>query len=250
VILRRFSSHDERVIAVTNKTNLRVSLCLLTWNEIDGCRKDIPDLPLDAFDEVFAVDGGSTDGTVEYLTERGIRVFRQETPTYNGAYLSAFLHCSTDALVLFHPKGSIDPSILHRFRPLLDEGYDHVIASRLIRGSVNEEDSKLFRPRKWFVAGLAILSALIWKRGGPVIWDVLHGCRAMKRASFEQIQALPRGLSVDLEMVVRSYRLGLRQTEFPVIEKPRLAGDTHFKAWPTGKALLKYLIQELRRSVP
>ncbi len=229
---------------------LRTSLCLLTWNEIDGCRTDVPLLPRESFDEVFAIDGGSTDGTAEYLTSQGITVFRQETPTYNGAYISAFLHCSTDALVIFHPKGSIDPAILLKFQPYFAQGYDHVIASRYIPGAVNEEDGKLLRPRKWFVRALALAAALGWRRQGALIWDVLHGCRGMRRDAFQRIEARPKGLSIDLEMVVRGYRLGLRQTEFPVIEKPRPNGETHFKAWPTGKALLRYMAAELRRRAP
>ena len=67
-------------------------------------------MPLDQFEEVFAIDGGSTDGTCEYLTSLGIAVYRQDAPGYNAAYLSAFRRCSTDALLMFHPKGSIDPA--------------------------------------------------------------------------------------------------------------------------------------------
>ena len=227
--------------------SVRISLCLLVWNEIEGCRQDVPLLPRDAFEEIFAIDGGSKDGTIEYLTAQGIAVHQQDTRGYNGAYLSAFKRCTGDVLVLFHPKGSIDPEILHRFRPLFEQGFDQVVASRIVAGSVNEEDGKLFRPRKWFVGGLALLTAILWNRKGPMVWDVLHGCRGMRRAAFDRIEVLPQGLSADLEMVARSYRYGFRQTEFPVAEKPRPSGDTHFKAWPTGKALLRYVWRELHR---
>ena len=160
---------------MTSRPPLRLSLCLMTWNEIEGCRADVPLLPRTAFEEVFAIDGGSTDGTVEYLASQGIQVFRQEMPTYNGAYISAFLHCTTDALVIFHPKGSIDSAILLKFRPYFAQGYDHVIASRSIRGAVNEEDGKLLRPRKWFVRVLALAAALGWRRKGVLIWTCFTG---------------------------------------------------------------------------
>jgi hypothetical protein len=71
----------------------------------------------------------------------------------------------------------------------------------------------------------------------------------MRRKAFEMIDPLPHGVSIDLEMVARSYRLGLRQIEFPVAEKPRPNNDTHFKAWPTGKALLRYIWAEMSRPV-
>jgi hypothetical protein len=226
---------------------MRLTLCLLTWNEIEGCQHDVPRLPLEAFDEVFAIDGGSTDGTCEYLASRGITVHRQELPTYNGAYISAFRRCTTDVLVMYHPKGSVDPSQVLAFRPLFEQGADLVIASRIGPGAKNEEDDQLIKHRKWFVMGLALTTWMLWSRRGPVIWDVLHGFRGMGRAAFTAIDPLPRGLSIDLEMVARSYKRNLRIVEFPVEEHSRLGGSTHFKAWPTGKRLLKYLWMELGR---
>lgn len=228
---------------------LRLTLCLLTLNELEGCRHDVPNIPLGTFDEVFAIDGGSTDGTVEYLQGRGLPVFRQELDGYNGAYIDAFTRCTTDALVMYHPKGSIDPVMLVKFRGYFEEGYDLVVASRLVAGAVNEEDHRLLRPRKWFVRALGLAAALLWKRDDGMIADVLHGCRGMRRDAFFAIEPLHAGVSIDLEMVVRAYRLRLRRIEFPVVEAPRLVGETRFKAWPTGRAMLRYLMSELDRPV-
>jgi len=232
---------------VPGGSKLRLSLCLLTWNEIDGCRHDVPSLPLDEFEEVYAIDGGSTDGTVEYLQSRGIETLRQAEPGYNQAYLSAFARCATDAVVLFHPKGSIAPMAVRQFRAALEAGNDVVVASRLIRGGRNEEDDRLLRPRKWFVLGLALLAALLWRRRGPIVWDVLHGCRAVRRTTFFALDPLPEGLSIDLEIVVRGYRKRYRMAEFPVEEQSRLSGKTRFPALRTGRRLIGYVLRELRR---
>lgn len=226
-----------------------LTLCLITLNELEGCRQDVPKLPLDQFEEVFAIDGGSTDGTVEYLKSQGLSVFQQDYRGYNGAYISAFTRCSTDALVMYQPKGTIDPGALLNFRPYFEQGYDLVVASRLIRGAANEEDESFFRPRKWFVRILGLAAAVLWKRDRGMLADVLHGCRGMRRKAFFAIDPLCDGISIDLEMVVGAYRHQLRRIEFPVHEAPRLHGETHFKAWPTGLALLRYLAFELGRSV-
>jgi hypothetical protein len=61
------------------------------------------------------------------------------------------------------------------------------------------------------------------------------------------MQILENGLSIDIEMVVRSYRLKLPRAEFATNECGREYGETNFKVWPTGKKLLKYLFFELRR---
>jgi len=234
--------------------SLRVSLCMLVWNELEGCKLDVPGLPLEQFDEVYAVDGGSKDGTVAYLEGRGIKVHAQQKRGYNAAIIECFEHCTTDALVLYHPKGSIDPKEVLLCKRMLSEGYDLAVGSRMMKGGHNEEDGKLLRPRKWFVRGLGLLGAVLWKRGSktpgqPIVWDVLHGFRGMRREKFFAIEPLATGLSMDLEMVVRSYRKGFLAGEFPSVEKPRPHGDTHFAAWPTGKKLLKYVWAELGRKV-
>jgi hypothetical protein len=135
------------------------------------------------------------------------------------------------------------------FRSYFENGYDLVVASRLIAGAVNEEDDRLLRPRKWFVRVLGLVAALLWKRDDGMIADVLHGCRGMRRQAFFAIAPLRVGVTIDLEMVVGAYRMGLRRTEFPVAERRRLVGETRFKAWPTGWAMLRHIAVELRRTV-
>lgn len=226
---------------------MKVSLCLIVWNELQGCQHDVPLLPLDAFDEVFAVDGGSTDGTVAYLEGLGIPVHRQPKRSLNAAYVHANAMATGDAVVVFFPKATLPTPDLLKFRPLFNAGNQLVVASRQVKGSVNEEDEHLLRPRKWAVRGLAMLAALIWRREGHLVRDVLHGFKGWTRTAFEDMKVLDHGLSIDIEMVVRSYKLQLRRTEFATSELARGYSETHFKIWPTGKRLLAYLWFELRR---
>ena len=228
---------------------MRISLCFLIWNELQGCQLDIPKIDLSQFEEVYAVDGGSTDGTVEYLEGRNIPVYQQPERGYNQAYLYAFEKCSTDAVLFFHPKGTVPISHLYIFRPFLEQGFDLVIASRLSSHARNEEDDRIFKYRKWFVISLAWFCSLVWKKEGNTMWDVLHGFRAMTKESFIRISLLEEGLSGDLEMVIGSYRHKIRAIEFPTHETNCLYRDTHFKAWPTGLKILKYLKIEMFRKI-
>jgi len=226
---------------------MKISLCLLTWNELEGCKIDVPKLPLNSFDQVFAMDGGSKDGTIDYLKTQGIKVYIQQKAGYNNAYIEAFQKCTSDALIIFHPKGSVNPEHTLRFRELFEQGYDLIVASRIINGSKNEEDDNILKPRKWFVMGLGFVAALLWRREGNYINDVLHGFRGMTKKAFFAITPLNSGLSIDLEMVTRSYKSHFKRLEFPVQEEERLDGESHFKAFPTGKKLLKYLWFEIGR---
>ncbi|MCP4143305.1 MAG: glycosyltransferase [Chloroflexi bacterium] len=227
---------------------MKITLCLLTMNEVIGCKNDVPQINRDQFDEIYAIDAGSTDGTIEYLESMNIPVYIQPKKGLNAACIYAFERCLTDALIFFHPKGSVTVSEAEKFRQYFEQGYDLVVASRNIKEARNEEDNQIFRPRKWFVSLLAITSAaLFWRGKGTMVWDVLHGFRGMTVDGFSKINPVDYGLSIDLEMVSRSYKKNLKRIEFPTIEVKRLAGTTHFKAFPTGKKLLKYLVKEMLR---
>lgn len=226
---------------------MKVSLCLIVWNELQGCQTDVPKLPLSEFDEVFAVDGGSTDGTVEYLESQGIRVHLQPKKGLNAAYVHANNMATGDAVVVFFAKGTLPPEDLLKFRPLFNQGHQLVIASRQLPDSVNEEDVQLLKPRKWAVMILAMLAAIAWKREGVWVRDVLHGFKGWNRSAFTQMRIQDVGLSIDIEMVARSYKLCIPRIEFATKELSRGYGETHFKIWPTGKRLLSYLWFELRR---
>ena len=67
---------------------MKITLCLIVWNELEGCKIDVPRLPRNDFFEVIAIDGGSTDGTVEYLESQNIAVYRQPKRGLNAAYVS------------------------------------------------------------------------------------------------------------------------------------------------------------------
>jgi glycosyltransferase involved in cell wall biosynthesis len=230
------------------QNKLKISLCLIVWNELKGCECDVPQIPREDFFEVIAIDGGSSDGTVEYLERNNIKVFQQPNPGLNAAYVFANSIARGDAVVVFFPKGTLPTKDVLKFRPLFDLGNDLVIASRKLEGSSNEEDTNIFKPRKWAVLILAYFVAFMWCRKGYFVRDVLHGFKGWKRNAFYKMKILDVGLSIDVEMVIRAYKLQLMRAEFPTQELSRGYGETHFKVWPTGKKLLRYLLFEFRRS--
>jgi len=226
---------------------LTVALCLIAWDEIDGVKHDIPLLDRSQFDQIYCIDGGSKDGTKEYLIEQGITVFDQINRGLNQACHEAVSHCTCDAFVFFHPKGTIPVEDTYKFKDLFEQGYGLVVASRMIKGGRNEDDDKFLKPRKWFVLGLGLISAILFRREGYYIRDILHGFRGMTVEAWHKLNISNLKVSVDAEMVSRSYKLRLKRVEFPTRETDRIGGETHFKAFSTGKQLIKYMVWEIFR---
>ena len=226
---------------------MTVGLCLVTWNELEGCQHDIPLIDRTKFEQIYCIDGGSTDGTVEYLESQGITVYRQTKKGINQACIDGVNRCKCDAFVFFHPKGTIPVEDTYKFRKYYEEGYEFVVGSRMMKDSVNEEDSNLFRPRKWFVLLLGLIAKILFKREGNTVCDTLHGFRGMTVESFKKLSISNFNLSIDIEMVCRSYKFHTKRIEFPTKETARIAGETHFKAFPTGKKILQYILWEIFR---
>jgi glycosyltransferase involved in cell wall biosynthesis len=229
---------------------MKITLCLLTYNELIGCKNDVPKIKKISkeFEDIYVVDAGSTDGTVEFLKKNGIRVYEQPVRGLNQACHFALSKCRTDAIVFFHPKGSIPVRDVLKFRALFESGYDFVIGSRIIKGARNDEDSKLLKPRKWFVVFLSLVAAFLFKKKNKMLWDVLHGFRGVTKKGYKRMGIKDEGkVTIDIEMVCRAYKNNIKSIEFPTTETARLAGSTHFKAWPTGVNIFKYLKREMLR---
>ena len=125
-----------------------------------------------------------------------------------------------------------------------------VIASRDLPGARNEEDHKLLKPRKWGIRGLARFASLCWRREGWRIRDVLHGVKGFTVDAYRRMRISEIGVTVDLEMAVRAYRLRIPRAEIPVVETARTYRHSRFPIWRTGKKLAWFLARELVAKPP
>jgi glycosyltransferase involved in cell wall biosynthesis len=229
---------------------MRITLCILTRNERPCVEIVFPQLPHPGpeagFNEIVVVDGGSTDGTREYFESRGIRVLGQSRRGRGHAFQIAFEEVDSDAYIFFSPDGNEDPGDLPRFRPLLEEGYDLVIASRMMRGAKNEEDDQIIRLRKWANNAFNIGANLGFRRKGKFVTDSINGYRAITRKAAQLLKLDAPDYTIEYQMTMRAFKHGLAIAEFPTIEHPRVAGETQAQSIPTGIRFVKAFWRELR----
>ena len=226
---------------------MKRSLIILTLNEIDGIRTLFPQLPLDKVDEVLAVDGGSTDGTVEFLQQHNIPVYRQIRRGRGEAFRVGMANANGDCVVFFSPDGNEDPRDIPRLFDLLEAGADMAIASRFLPGSQNEEDDDPLPLRKWVNQAFTLLANIIWNRGRPHVTDTINGFRGIRREAFYHLAPVSMGYTIEYELTIGAMRSKMKIAEMPTIEEKRIGGETKGASWPTGKAFLQFFWSELKR---
>ncbi len=223
---------------------LKRTLVLLTFNEIEALPKIFDRIPLSCADEAFAVDGGSTDGTVEFLRSKGMRVLGQPRRGRGCAFQVALDAAAGEVLCFYSPDGNEDPDDVPRlFEKLEEGGYDLVVASRMCRGAHNEEDEKKIRLRKWVNLAFTFLANALWNRG-PYLTDTINGLRAVRADSFRRCACRVDGFVIEYLMTMRMMKLGLRLGEIATHEHPRLGGSSTAHSWPTGVEFTRHLVAE------
>ncbi len=228
---------------------MKISLCILTLNEIDCLQAIFDTIPMpsneNGYDEIIAVDGGSTDGTIDFFQDRNIKVIGQSKRGRGEAFQLAFEMIQADAFIFFSPDGNEAISDLKKFRPYLENGVDIVIASRMMKESVNEEDAQLLKWRKWANNIFNLAANLFFKRSGVYITDSINGFRAITKSAAQQLELDAHDYTIEYQMTIRALKSKLKIVEFPTIEGERIAGETGAPSIPTGLRFIRRFFIEL-----
>ena len=143
-----------------------VTLLIPTLNEVEGMKVIMPLVEREWVDQILILDGGSTDGTIEYARAQGYEVHVQKEPGIRQGYMEVLPKVRGDVILTFSPDGNSIPELLPRLIAKIDEGYDMVIASRL--SSASEERGRRLGDGVWKLA--------LHADREPVAWRAVHGC--------------------------------------------------------------------------
>jgi glycosyltransferase involved in cell wall biosynthesis len=199
-----------------------VALLIPTLNEIEGLKAIVPHLDRSLVDDVVVIDGGSTDGTVEYAYEQGFSVASQTRRGLAAAVFDIAQGLSHDFLVEFSPDGNCKAEQVGELLAKLREGYDHVVVSRYLGDAVSEDDHLISAFGNW------MFSRLMRPLANFPVTDALNIYRVWRReiALDPDFEFYLRGPV--LEPLVTGYcgLKGLRSAEIPGDEPPRIGGAT------------------------
>lgn len=86
------------------------------------------------------IDGGSTDGSIEYAYAQGLTVISQLRPGLHFAVYDIIRVLDSDYVVEFSPDGNCKPELLPALVEFLRRGNDLVVASRYLGGAKSYDD--------------------------------------------------------------------------------------------------------------
>src|SRR3989344_8994483 len=102
---------------------MKTTLLVMTLNEIDGMKAIMPLVKSEWCSQIIVVDGGSTDGTIEWAREQGYDVYVQKQRGFRHAYTEVMPLVSGDVIITFSPDGNSIPGLIPDLIAKMAEGY-------------------------------------------------------------------------------------------------------------------------------
>ncbi|MFQ6050276.1 MAG: glycosyltransferase family 2 protein [Candidatus Hydrothermarchaeota archaeon] len=163
--------------------------------------------------QIIVVDDGSTDNTSKEAQIHDVEVIRHDENKGKGEAIKTGLgKANGDVVVFMDADFQHDPSHIERIiEPILRDEADVVIGSRLLSNYKGMPYQR--RLSNW-------ISSLTFRLiTGLEIRDVLCGYRAFKKDALSKIDITGSRYEVEMEMLIKAAKSGLRIKEVPIEKK-------------------------------
>lgn len=224
----------------------------MTLNEIDGMKAIMPQIDRSWVDQIIVVDGGSTDGTIEWARDNDYEVYVQKQRGFRHAYVEVMPLVKGDVVITFSPDGNSVAALIPDLVAKMKDGYDMVIASRYLGPAKSADDDIVTGFGNWLFTRTANVL-----HGGHYT-DVMVIYRAYKKQIIKDLELdtddayrlaeklFSTKISWEPLLSVRAAKKKLRIAEIPGDEPPRIGGERKLQVIRWGAA---YMFQFLREVV-
>jgi glycosyltransferase involved in cell wall biosynthesis len=230
---------------------MSVTILALTLNEIDGVKVILPQIDPAWHQQLIVVDGGSTDGTVEWCRAHGYEVFPQKRRGIRFAYLDVLDHITGDIVVTLSPDGNCPAASIPDLVKAVQNGADLAIGSRYFGLATSQDDDVVTGFGNWlFTKTVNVLhggrytDAMVIYRAfrKSLIYDLdLH-----KDESYELPERMfGTIMSWEPLMSVRAAKRRLNIADVAVGEPPRIGGNRKLQLFRWGAAYYFQFWREL-----
>lgn len=223
------------------KVKQEVSIIVLCKNEGEGIEKILKSIKKHA-DEIVVVDGHSNDGTREISERLGANFYLDNKKGRGAALKIGIEKAKGEILVFFDADGSHEERDIPKLiKPILEGKADLVTASRRTGGSYDQNINFTGIVRS---AGCDLLVALVNRKYGTNLTDILYSFRAIKKSETLKLGLISDDFRSEQEMVVKALKYNLKVVEIPSREKARAWGKSKLRT-SEGVKFLFSLVKEL-----
>ena len=228
---------------------MKTTLICCTWNEIEGMKLIMPQIKREWVDQIIILDGGSTDGTIEWARENGYFVYVQQQRGLRHAYMEVLPYVEGDVILTFSPDGNSIPGLIPPLLDLMRDGCDMAIVSRYLGPARSQDDDWLTGFGNWlFTRTVNVLfhghytDAMVIYRAYKK--QLIHDLELDRDAAYSCPETLFHTIvSWEPLLSARAAKRRLRIAEIPGDEPPRVGGERKLQIWRWGAA---YYFQFLR----
>ncbi|MEA2076136.1 MAG: S-layer glycoprotein N-glycosyltransferase AglJ [Euryarchaeota archaeon] len=202
-------------MAQLDKAMEKEEICILipTLNEEETIGEIIREFKDEGFENIFVIDGNSTDSTREIATREGARVEVQRGKGKGTAVRQAFERIEMDIIVIIDGDGTYLPSEVDKLLiPIINGEADHVIGNRFGYGGAFTPSHRI---------GNWVLNKAFGLGYRVKLRDILSGYRALTKDCLRKMILMKEGFEIETEMAVESVKRGIRIKEVPIKYKKR-----------------------------
>lgn len=217
---------------------MTVSIVVFEINEIDGMRATMPLIKKEWYDQLIVVDGGSTDGTLEYCRENGYDVFVQKERGVGAALHEAMQRVTGDIVVIYAPDGSFKTEIIPEMIQKIKDGYDVVNVTRYGFGAKSYDDNFFTGCGNWFFTRFANVVF------GADLTDFLYTYLAFPKKLLTELKHDSTCITWGQILLLRALKQKKKIIEIPSDEPARVGGDVKVHKIRAAWALVKTILRE------
>jgi len=228
---------------------MKTTLLVLTKNEIEGLKIEMPKINRDWVDQILMVDD-SSDGSAEYARSMGYEVYVQKKPGLRNAYMESWPLIRGDWVITISPDGNSPPEYIPSLIEKMREGYDMVIGSRYYGGAKSDDDDVFTKFGNWlFTSTVNVLFdanftdvMTMYRIYNKNLFNILELDKESTYKAYEKMFFTKIGVEPILS--TRAVKEKLKVGEIFCHEPPRIGGERELQIVRWGLAYMLQIIIE------